>query len=127
MRTYAYNHKLTYYTSDRHGPIRGLNANNIVAAMKGSKKFKDVSSEFAKKGKNSLQPGDVVVNSNQTHTAIIVTKNRIVEGNLNENYSEFGKSKPGDQRGGGEINISNYMSGSYAFYKEIKYVFRPKT
>ena len=58
---------------------------------------------------------------------LIVTKNRIVEGCLNENRQEYQASIPGDQRGGREMKIENYMSPSYSFSGDIKYVFRPIT
>ncbi len=127
MRTFAWNHHLTYYTSDRLGPLRGFNANNIVPVLRKSKKFKELTSDYMRRGKSMLQPGDIIVNSNQTHCAIVVTDHRIVEGNLNENGLEFQRSKPGDQRGGYELSISHYSNPSFYFYRQIYYVFRPKT
>ena len=58
---------------------------------------------------------------------LIVTKNRIVEGCLNENRQEYQASRPGDQRGGHEMNIESYMSPNFNFFAGIKYVFRPIT
>ena len=127
IRNTAWNKQLVYYTTDGYGPLIGYNANNLVRTLKRSKKYRDISAQFAKKGKKILKPGDILVNSNQVHAGLIVTKNRIVEGCLNENRQEYQASIPGDQRGGREMKIENYMSPSYSFSGGIKYVFRPIT
>ena len=126
MRTFCWKHKYTILAGPL-GRVRNFSAQNIVKCLKHSGKFKNVSKQFARRGVSMLKPGDIVTNSDQSHTAIIVSGHRIVEGNLNENWQEFQKSKPGDQKHNLEINVSHYNRPSYHFFKGIKYVYRPKT
>ena len=123
-RTYAWNNNLKMALTGSTKKFHGYNAYNIAQCLKGTKKFKDISSKYHKNGRSILKAGDIVVNDRQDHTALIVTNQRIVEGALNENYQEYASSIPGDQRNGSELSIRSYMGG-YKFSGSIKYVFRP--
>lgn len=121
FRSYASKHKLKIHYTGSSASESGYNASAVAACARGSGLFKDISAAYRAKGSSILKPGDILVNKRTDHTAIIVTKGRLAEGALNENNSEYGASRPGDQRNNREIRISRYsgMPGG------VLYVFRP--
>lgn len=102
----------TYY-----GRHTGYSSINIIKAIKKSRKFKDISKSF-RRNPNCLKAGDILVKGNRRHVAIMISKNMLAEGIMNEKYEEYSKSSPGDQLNGSEIRMCPYYSDFY-------YAFRP--
>ncbi|MBQ2627944.1 MAG: hypothetical protein IJG17_09170 [Eubacterium sp.] len=117
-RTYSWKHNLKLRAGGL-GYIRGYSSQTIAAALKGSKKFKNVTTEYRKKGKKMLRAGDILITSSQFHTAMMVTSRTLIEGAGNETGREFAPGRPGDQKGGNEIR-------KIGFYNGFGIVYRPK-